>query len=248
MNNDIRVIEAGGEGWPEQLNDLRDATPQKLWVRGNGQWALDELAPDWGVEFADLASLHNHALGAVAIIGSRACTDYGQHIANDIGYGLALKHTTVVSGGAFGIDIAAHRGALTASGCCGGRIIVVLACGVDQSYPPAHAQVFDDIVRSGGLIVSEYPPGTLPNQSRFLERNRIIAALAQGMVMVEATTRSGSRAAFGNARGLNRVLMAVPGSVESAHSEGTFLELRERDVAPVRNAEDVLGELRKASL
>lgn len=249
MNNgDIRVIDPSNAEWPKQLMDLENP-PERLWVRGNGHWDLNELAPDWSVTFSDLASLNNHALGAVAIIGSRACTDYGQHVASDIAHELAVKHTTVVSGGAFGIDIAAHRAALIAgtSECCRGRTIVVLACGVDQDYPSAHAAVFDEIVRAGGLIVSEYPPGTFPMRQQFLDRNRIIAALSRGMVMVEATERSGSRAAFGEARSLNRVLMAVPGPVTSAQSNGTFLELRQRDVVPVRDARDVIGTLRSNS-
>lgn len=218
--NDIRLITPEDGEWPIGLNQLEDA-PKRLWVRGSGSLAI--LTED----------------RAVAIVGARACTAYGQHVATDLGYGVASEGWTVVSGGAFGIDIAAHRGAMLAPG----PSVVVLACGVDRAYPAAHVQMFDTIAREGGLIVSEYPPGSDASRSQFLARNRIIAALSLGMVLVEASKRSGSMSAFAWARSLRRRLMVVPGPVTSTVSEGTLLELKERDTHPVATAADVIEVL-----
>lgn len=153
----------------------------------------------------------------VAVVGARACTAYGSHVAGQIGSTLASHDVITVSSGAFGIDSAAHRGALAA----GGATIVVLACGVDQAYPSAHAQLFDTIVNSGGLLVSAYPPGTTPNRQRFLERNGLIAALSRSMVVVEASVRSGSLSAARQAWDQGGPVYAVPGPVTSMVSTGT---------------------------
>lgn len=222
--SDIRTITPESTEWPHGFNDMWPADrPQQLWVRGDNC----------------LGCLTKRS---VAIVGSRACTSYGQHVATDLAYGLAGKGWTVVSGGAFGIDIAAHRGALVA-GDGSAPTVVVLACGVDTAYPSAHADVFDQIVRSGGLIVSAYAPGDAPYRSRFLERNQLIAAMSQGTVLVEAAKRSGSINAFEHARKLGRKLMVVPGPVTSAQSAGTADQLRERDTYVVVEHQDVVDVL-----
>ncbi|WP_369253841.1 DNA-processing protein DprA [Geodermatophilus amargosae] len=162
---------------------------------------------------------------SVAVVGARASTAYGEHVAADLGAQLGERGWTVVSGGAYGIDVAAHRGALAA----GAATVVVLACGVDRAYPAAHSAVFQRIVDAGGLLVSEWPPGAAPHRHRFLVRNRIIAGLTRGTVVVEAAARSGAQATARRARGLGKQLLVVPGPVTSAMSVGCHELLREAE-------------------
>ncbi|HYN93695.1 MAG TPA: DNA-processing protein DprA, partial [Pilimelia sp.] len=145
---------------------------------------------------------------SVAIVGSRASTAYGDHVATDLAYGLAERGWTVVSGGAYGIDAAAHRGSLTG----GGPTVAVLACGVDRPYPMGNAALFDRIV-DAGLLISEWPPGAEPHRHRFLIRNRLIAAATCGTVLVEAAARSGATSTLRRALALRRPAMVVPGPV-----------------------------------
>jgi DNA processing protein len=182
---------------------LAPVPPLALWVRGPGR--LDELADR-----------------SVAVVGSRASTAYGEHVAGELGYQLAERRWTVVSGGAFGIDAAAHRGALAADG----PTIAVLACGVDRPYPAANGALLHRIAESG-LVVSEWPPGAAPHQHRFLVRNRLIAGLTRGTVVVEAAARSGAVATANRARTLSKAVMVVPGPVTSAMSVGCHELLRE---------------------
>ena len=152
---------------------------------------------------------------SVAIVGSRASTAYGEHVAGELGHQLAERGWTVVSGGAFGIDAAAHRGALAAEA----PTVAVLACGVDRPYPAAHGALLHRIAETG-LLVSEWPPGAAPHRHRFLVRNRLIAALTRGTVVVEAAARSGAQATARRARKLGRQVLVVPGPVTSAMSVG----------------------------
>jgi DNA processing protein len=179
--------------------------PLALWVRGAAR--LDELADR-----------------SVAIVGSRASTAYGEHVAGDFGYQLAERGWTVVSGGAFGIDAAAHRGALAADG----PTVAVLACGVDRPYPAANGALLNRIAESG-LLISEWPPGAAPHQHRFLVRNRLIAGLTRGTVVVEAAARSGATATAKRAEKLGKQVMVVPGPVTSAMSVGCHELLRDRE-------------------
>ena len=210
-----RIITPEDDEWPAHLDDLvristpgsntieRDTDPpQAIWLRGR-------------------PSLSQACERAVAVVGSRASTAYGDHVAADLAYGLAERGWTVVSGGAFGVDAAAHRGALAASG----LTIAVLAGGVERAYPPAHQLLFERIVETG-LLLSEWPPGTNSFRHRFLVRNRLIAALAQGTVLVEANVRSGARFTLRRTRRLGRMAMVVPGPVTSAMSTGAHEELR----------------------
>ena len=141
----------------------------------------------------------------------------------------------VVSGGAFGIDVAAHRGALAA----GGTTVAVLACGADRAYPQAHAEILEHIAEHGA-VVSESPPGHAPFKARFLSRNRVIAALTRGTVVVEAARRSGALNTATWAARLHRPLMGVPGPVTSAPSEGVHRLLRSGQATVVTRGEDVL--------
>ncbi|ADP79150.1 DNA-processing protein DprA [Pseudofrankia inefficax] len=231
----------GDPGWPDGLAGLDRAaeraepeygTPMALWCRG----AAGPSRPGQ-VEPTGLTDCDRHG---VAVVGSRAATGYGQHVAGELACSLAERGWTVVSGAAFGIDAAAHRGALAGDGVT----VAVLACGVDIPYPAAHLRLLDEI-RERGLLVSEVPPGSPPLRRRFLIRNRLIAGLARGTVLVEAGLRSGALSTARHARRLGRGLMVVPGPVTSAMSVGCHRLLREhREVcALVTDARDVEEEI-----
>ena len=194
------------------------AAPIALWVRGSGA----------------LAGLCDQA---AAIVGARAATGYGLHMAGELGAGLAAAGFTVVSGAAIGIDGAAHRGALAAAG----PTVAVLACGVDRSYPAAHEALLN-LIAAEGLVVSEYPPGSVPARHRFLVRNRLIAGLAAGTVVVEAGLRSGAQRTAADARALGRPVMAVPGPVTSGRSAGCHGMIRDGAILVTR-VEEVLEEV-----
>jgi DNA processing protein len=191
------------------------APPVALWVRG----------PRSALELSDRA---------VAVVGARAATGYGTHLAGEFGAGLAAAGTTVVSGAAIGIDGAAHRGALAADG----ATVAVLACGVDRAYPAGHATLLQRIAGTG-LVVSEYPPGSVPARHRFLVRNRLIAALGGGTVVVEAALRSGAQRTAIDTETLGRLVMAVPGPVTSGPSAGCHQLIRDGALL-VTSVDDVL--------
>jgi DNA processing protein len=158
---------------------------------------------------------------SAAIVGTRACSSYGEHVAADLAAGLAEQEVTVVSGGAYGIDGAAHRAALSVEG----ETVAVLAGGIDIPYPAGHSSLLHRISKSG-LLLTEYPPGMRPARHRFLTRNRLVAALGAATVVVEAGVRSGAANTAAWARALGRVVCAVPGPVTSASSMGCHILLR----------------------
>lgn len=180
------------------------------------------------------ARLDEVAMRAAAIVGTRAATTYGEHVAADLAAGLAEQDAAVVSGGAFGIDGAAHRSVLAANGIT----VAVLAGGIDIPYPAGHSALLHRIGNSG-LLVSEYPPGVRPARHRFLTRNRLVAALSGATVVVEAGLRSGAAntAAWANAMG--RVVCAVPGPVTSSASAGCH-ELLRNEARLVTRADEVV--------
>ena len=163
-----RFVCPGDREWPSQLDDLGDARPVGLWVRGR---------PD----------LRLWALRSVAVVGARACTPYGAHMAATLGAGLAERGWVVVSGAAYGVDGAAHRGAWPRAA----RPSACWPAGSTSPYPRGHAELIGRIAEQG-LVVGELPPGDHPTRSRFVLRNRVIAALTRGTVVVEAEYRSGS--------------------------------------------------------
>lgn len=171
---------------------------------------------------------------AAAIVGTRAATVYGEHVAGELAAGLAERDAAVVSGGAYGIDGAAHRAVLAADG----FTVAVLAGGVDVSYPAGNAAVFHRIAKEG-LLVTEYPPGLRPQRHRFLTRNRLVAALSGATVVVEAGARSGAANTAAWARALGRGVCAVPGPVTSSASVGCHILLR-AGATVVTRAEDVV--------
>lgn len=175
---------------------------------------------------------------SVAMVGARAASDYGTWVARDWAGGLADRGVRVVSGAALGIDGAAHRGALAA----GGESLAVLACGIDRPYPPTHTALLAHLAERG-LVVSEYPPGVTPGRHRFLVRNRLVAALAAGTLVVEAAARSGAMRTAAVARELGRPLMVVPGPVTSAMSLGCHELARGEWTSVVGRVEHVLEEV-----
>lgn len=176
--------------------------------------------------------LEEAARRAAAIVGTRACTAYGEHVAADLSACLADEDVTIVSGGAYGIDGAAHRAALAADG----RTVAVLAGGVDVLYPAGHSALLHRVARNG-LLVSEYPPGVRPARHRFLTRNRLVAALSDATVVVEAGLRSGTASTAAWARALGRMVCAIPGPVTSAASAGCHVLLRSGAELVTRAAE-----------
>ena len=183
----IRQVERGAAEFPAHQRDI-PAPPDRLWVRGR---LIDEDAL------------------AVAIVGSRRATPFGLELAERLGGDLAARGVTVVSGLARGIDSAAHRGALEA----GGRTLAVLGCGVDVVYPPENRRLATRIAERGAVL-SQFAPGTPALAHHFPVRNRIIAGLALGVVVVEAAEQSGTLITAGHAGDLGREVMAVPGRAE----------------------------------
>lgn len=220
----IRFVTPACDEWPTGLDDLvhapflheRGGVPVGLWVRG--PLRLDETCR-----------------AAVAVVGARSATTYGAGVAGDLAATVAEAGTTVVSGAAFGIDQAAHRGALAVRG----ATLAVLASGVDRPYPQAHTELLNYIAEVG-LVVSESAPGGAPRRIRFLARNRLIAALTQGTVVVEAAVRSGALNTAHWAAGLNRTLMGIPGPVTSATSQGVHQLMRTRNALVVTSGRDIL--------
>ncbi len=206
----MRFVIPGDEEWPRGLDRLESCkriqglggVPVGLWVRG--PLRLDRLGD------------------AVAVVGSRSSTSYGDLVAGELGAGVARLGDALVSGAAFGIDQAAHRGALAVAG----PTVAVLACGADRIYPPGHAELLRYIAEHGA-VVSESPPGHAPLRLRFLSRNRVIAAITKATVVVEASYRSGALNTAHWAALMGRPVMGVPGPVTSAASQGVHQLIRE---------------------
>ncbi len=221
-----RLLTDGDEEWPtlafgsfagvDRAERPQGLAPLVLWVLGP----------------AHLAELTERS---VAIVGTRAATAYGEYVAADFAAGLVERDVAVVSGGAYGIDGAAHRAALGSDG----QTVAVLACGVDVPYPAGHSALLHRIARNG-LVLSEYPPGVRPARHRFLTRNRLVAALTGATVVVEAGLRSGAANTAAWARSLGRQVCAVPGPVTSAASAGCHELLRRDDTVLVTRAPEIV--------
>lgn len=214
----VRVVVHGDPEYPGHLSELPEP-PLALWVRG----PLD---------------LRASALRSVSVVGARACTPYGERATAALVGPLAEEGWTIVSGGAFGVDAAAHRAALAV----GGATVAFMACGVDVAYPRAHDAL---LARIGdvGAVVSELPPGSQPLKHRFLGRNRLIAGVSRGTLVVEAAHRSGALATAHRALELGRVLMAVPGPITSMASAGTNRLIHEQSARAVSDADQVAAQL-----
>jgi DNA processing protein len=214
-----RWIESAAPGWPDRLNHLEQPP--------RGFWQLGRAGP---------------SSPSVAVVGSRRATFGGVEIAHSIGRDLAAAGIQVVSGMALGIDAAAHTGALDA----GGTTVAVLGCGIDICYPSRHADLRARIADAGSVI-SEEPAGTPPLKYNFPKRNRIIAALAHAVVVVEATERSGALSTARWAADLGREVLAVPGSIRARQSSGTNLLIRDgaRPFLGIGDLFDAVEELRE---
>ena len=215
-----RFIIPGDAEWPGCLADLDRAEvsrqtgePVGLWVKGR---PLTELG------------------GGVAIVGARACTTYGEHAAVTLAADLAMQDRLIISGLAYGVDAAAHRGALGVRG----TTVAVVASGVDEPYPAANARLAQR-VEEAGAVVSELPPGYRPSRHAFLARNRIIAALSEAVVVVEAADRSGAKntASWGNV--LGRPVLAVPGPITSSLSSTPHRLIRDGEAILVTSAAEI---------
>ncbi len=204
------------EFWPRLFADLGDRAPFALWARGKNLATLMSAAPH------------------VSIVGARAATTYGLHMATELASHLATLGHTIVSGGAFGIDGAAHRGALAVDG----PTVAILAGGPDRFYPAAHTSLLEAI-ESRGLIISEHPPGRAPSRFRFLERNRLIAALGAVTIVVQAALRSGALRTARDASELGRHVAAIPGPVTDMASAGCHEAIRSQLAVLVTDADEV---------
>ncbi|MBN9151306.1 MAG: DNA-processing protein DprA [Micrococcales bacterium] len=211
----VRLLIPGDAAWPARFADLGPHEPLALWLRGNE---------------STLATADR----SIALVGARAATGYGEHVAMEASAGLVDRGYTIVSGAAYGIDGMAHRAALASSG----HTIAVLAGGVDRFYPSGHEALLTRIVDEGA-VVSELPCGAAPTKWRFLQRNRLIAAMSGATIVLEAGWRSGSLNTAGHAAALGRPLGAVPGPVTSATSAGCHRLIREFDAVCVTNAEEM---------
>lgn len=205
---------AAGMGQAPAAFDADACAPHSLWVRG--------------------APLAGQVQQAVAMVGTRAMSRYGFEATRMLTQGLVSHQWTIVSGGALGVDTAAHETALNS----GGATVAVLACGINVPYPARNATLFDRIAASG-TVVSEYPPDTTPQRHRFLTRNRLVAALSAGTVMVEAAFRSGALNTMNWAEALGRVTMAVPGPILNASSIGCHCRIKEGRAQLVTSVDDI---------
>ena len=212
-NHGAKFIVPGDSHWPVQVEDLA-APPIALIVKGN------------------LESLHSDSL---AIVGTRNPTNYGARIAGDFAAGFVDRAWSIVSGGAYGIDSFAHKGALIAEG----TTIAVIACGIDINYPAGNARLFEEICESGALV-TEVMPGHKALPHRFLTRNRLIAAMSQATLVVEAAFRSGSLRTARDAAELMRPVMAIPGPINSPTSEGCHRLIGERAAEIVTSVADAV--------
>ena len=213
QNHGAQFIVPGDAHWPQKVEDLA-APPIALIVKGN----LESLQSD-----------------SLAIVGTRNPTNYGARIAGDFAAGFVDRAWSIVSGGAYGIDSFAHKGALIAEG----TTIAVIACGIDINYPAGNARLFAEICESGALV-SEVMPGHKALPHRFLTRNRLIAAMSQATLVVEAAFRSGSLRTARDAAELMRPVMAIPGPINSPTSEGCHRLIGERAAEIVTSVADAV--------
>lgn len=218
LSKDIKPLEPTSEYWPVGLADLGSHLPLLLWYRGNIQ--------------------HFRQNRAVAVVGSRTITHYGNQVTVKLSQELVSSGAGIISGGALGVDAVAHRSTLRA----GGVTIGVMAGGLDCLYPSAHLELFDQIAHEG-LLVSEMTPGANPTRWRFLQRNRIIACLADATVITEAGYRSGSINTANHANELGRQVFAVPGPINSPSSAGCNRLIQEGRAQMLADLDDLATEL-----
>jgi len=211
----MKIIKLGDKEYPEKLLNIYNP-PKKLYVLGN-ETILNEFG--------------------IAIVGSRNCTRYGEQTAKSLAYNLAKNNINVISGMAKGIDSAGHIGCIMGKG----KTIAVLGSGFNHIYPKENTYLFKQIINSGGIVITEYEPNTLPNKENFPRRNRIISGLSQGVVVIEAAEKSGSLITAEIALDEGKDVFAVPGNINSQLSKGTN-ELIKDGAKLVTNVLDILEE------
>ena len=214
LGGDVLILDDGK--YPELLREIPDP-PIVLYVRGD--WEACLAAP------------------CIGVVGSRRCSTYGENAAEMLSYDLAANGVCVVSGFARGIDTAAHRGALRAKG----KTVAVLGTGLDGMYPRENQPLMREILDAGGAVVSQFPLGTPPLKENFPYRNRIISGLSYGVLLIEATERSGSLITARLAMEQNREVMAVPGNITSRNSMGTNYLIKS-GAKLVQHWQDVVAE------
>jgi DNA processing protein len=213
------LLSAESPLWPQGLMDLGDSAPSVLWVLGQAK------------------ALQNQK--TLSIVGSRIASRYGLEVTKDLVKAAVSRKYLIVSGGALGIDSSAHKNALS----FGGKTIAIMAGGLDRLYPSKNLDLFQEIQQSGAVI-SEMPPGTAPARWRFLQRNRLIAAIGQATLVVEAGFRSGSINTAGHANDLDRPVGAIPGPINSTRSAGCHRLIKERRaelISTPSDLEELLG-------
>ncbi|MEN8602920.1 DNA-processing protein DprA [Microbacterium rhizosphaerae] len=222
----LAMISVEDLNWPAEMQQLGIHAPIALWLSGTP------------------SGLEGVTARRIALVGARAATSYGEHITMELAADLATQGRIIISGGAYGIDGAAHRAAMMAEP---GSTVAVLANGLDLYYPVGNQQLFERIKDGGGLLLSELPPGSSPTRWRFLQRNRILAALAGATVVVEAGYRSGTLNVAAQAHALGRPIGAVPGPVTSPASAGCHRLLQEGIATIVTDARDATDLLDSTS-
>ncbi len=216
--HNLRMITPADAEWPAELKHLGPSAPLALWLRGG-----DAL----------LTAPHAER---VTITGARAATTYGDHIASELATDLAGRGKVILTGGAYGIDAAAIR---ATNSTAPGRSIVILACGLDRTYPTAHDDLFTRVTMTGGLLMSELPPGAAPTRWRFLQRCRLLAVLGSTTVIVEAGSRSASLNVASIAHALGRPVAAMPGPLTSPASAGTHRLIQDGIATLAVDADDI---------
>ena len=214
--NNIEIITIKDKEYPDKLKVIYDP-PIVLYVKGNKNILNDN---------------------AVAVVGCRLSSKYGENTAKKLAYNLSLNNINIISGLAKGIDSFAHKGALTGKG----RTIAVVGCGLDRVYPEENRILFDEIIRNGGAIISEYIIGTKPLARNFPRRNRIISGLSNGVIVVEAREKSGTLITVDFALEQGKTIYAVPGNIDNLNSYGTN-DLIKQGAKIITKIEDVLEDL-----
>ncbi|WP_300343061.1 DNA-processing protein DprA [Nesterenkonia sp.] len=248
---DLAALEDFGGGllipedaaWPQQLNDLQAAAPLGLYFRcrGSGRSTHPQQV------YAAAADRLPRPGRCIAVVGAREMSDYGGQVAAELAEQLAAREVAVLSGGAYGVDAAAHRAALAAGTSGFASSVAVLAGGADRFYPAGNEPLLRSIA-DHGLLLTEMAPGSAPTRHRFLQRNRLIAALADAVVVVEARWRSGALSTAHHALELGRPVGAVPGSVYSASSAGCHRLLQQTPAQLVTDAAEVMQMVAAAAL
>ena len=215
-NNNIELINVYDKNYPDKLKVIYDP-PIVLYVKGNKKILKEK---------------------GISIVGCRLCTKYGEKIAKELAYNLSLNNINIISGLAKGIDSFAHRGSLKAHG----RTLAVVGCGLDRVYPQENKKLFDEIISSGGAVISEYIIGTKPLAQNFPRRNRIISGLSDGVVVIEAREKSGTLITVDFALEQGKNIYAVPGNIDSPNSYGTN-ELIKQGAKIITNMQDILEDL-----